>query len=106
MRRLIAVGLAAALVGAGAAGAEVEQEGNLLVAFDGGISPRSLPRGGTAPVRVNVATTVRTTDGTDPPPQLRAITIAINRQGRVFDRGLPTCRVRRIQPATIAAARR
>lgn len=105
-RRLIAAGLAAALVGAVGARAEVVQEGNLLVAFDGGISPRSLPREGTAPVRVSIETRIRTTDGVDPPPQLREITIAINREGKVFDRGLPTCRIRRIQPATIAAARR
>ncbi|HEX5762240.1 MAG TPA: hypothetical protein VFY04_03860 [Solirubrobacterales bacterium] len=105
-RGLIAVALAAALVGAAAAGAEVEQEGNLVVAFDGGISPRSLPREGTAPVRVSVETSIRASDGADPPPQLQAITIAINREGKVFDRGLPTCRVRRIQPTTIAAARR
>ncbi|HYP55396.1 MAG TPA: hypothetical protein VEQ41_03725, partial [Solirubrobacterales bacterium] len=106
--RLTTLVLAAALAGAiaGAAQAEVEQEGNLRVAFDGGISPRSLPRDGTAPVRVSVETTVRATDGADPPPQLRAITIAINREGKVFDRGLPTCRVRAIQPTTIAAARR
>lgn len=104
--RLIAVVLVATLGAAVAAQAEVEQEGNLIVAFDGGISPRSLPREGTAPVQVSIETTVRTTDGADPPPQLRAITIAINREGKVFDRGLPTCRIRRIQPATIAAARR
>lgn len=96
----------ATLLVAVAARAEVEQEGNLVVAFDGGISPRSLPREGAAPVRVNVETTVRTTDAADPPPQLRSIAIGINREGKVFDRGLPTCRVRRIQPATIAAARR
>lgn len=108
MRRgwLIALVAAGALLAATGADGEVEQEGNLVVAFDGGISPRSLPRTGEAPVRVSVESTVRTTDGTDPPPQLRSITIAINREGKVFDRGLPTCRVRRIQPATIAAARR
>jgi hypothetical protein len=106
-KRLIGVVVvAAALVAATVAQGEIEQDGNLLVAFDGGISPRSLPRQGTAPVRVSVETTIRTTDGADPPPQLRAITIAINRKGKVFDRGLPTCRVREIQPTTIAAARR
>lgn len=97
---------AAVLAVAVTARAEVEQEGNLVVAFDGGISPHSLPRTGAAPVRVSVESTIRASDGADPPPQLRAITIAINREGRVFDRGLPTCRVREIQPTTIKAARR
>lgn len=105
-RRLIGIALVLALGGAVAARAEVTQEGNLLVSFDGGISPHALPRSTPAPVAVSVETTIRTSDGADPPPQLREIAIAINREGKLFDRGLPTCKVRRIQPATIAAARR
>jgi hypothetical protein len=94
-------------LGAGvAAQAEVAQEGNLIVSFDGGISPHALPRVGTAPVAVPVETTIKASDGADPPPQLREIAIGINREGEIFDRGLPTCRIRRIQPTTIAAARR
>jgi hypothetical protein len=97
---LVALGLAAAARG------EVEQDGNLIVHFDGGISPHALPRTGTAPVAVSIDTGFTTTDGADPPPQLRQISIGINRGGKLFDRGLPTCRIHEIQPATIAAARR
>lgn len=107
--RLAALIAVVAALGLGAvvtAQAEVEQEGNLVVDFDGGISPHALPRVGTAPVAVKVETTIKTSDGTDPPPQLREIAIGINREGRLFNRGLPTCRIRRIQPTTIAAARR
>lgn len=86
--------------------AEVERGGNAVVNFDGGIAPYSLPRNGTAPVAVTIESSFRAADGTDPPPQLQQIAIAINREGRIFDRGLPTCKVRRIQPATIRAARR
>jgi len=102
----IAAALLVTLGVAAAAPAEVQREGNLIVAFDGGISPHSLPRNRPAPVAVSVDTSFRTSDGADPPPQLRRISIAINRDGKLFDRGLPTCRIRRIQPATIAAARR
>jgi hypothetical protein len=102
----IVVLLALALAAATFATAEVEQEGNLIVSFDGRISPRALPRVGTAPVSVSVDTTIKTSDGTDPPPQLREIAIGINREGKLFNRGLPTCKVRSIQPATIEAARR
>lgn len=103
-----AAALALVLLAAGAAvaQAEVEQEGGIIVNFDGGISPKSLPRTGTAPVAVSVDSSLRAVDGADPPPQLRTITIGINRNGKLFDRGLPACRVRRIQPSTIAAARR
>lgn len=102
----IAVALLATLAVAAVAPAEVQQTGNLIVSFDGGISPHSLPRHEPAPVAVSVDTSFSTSDGADPPPQLRRISIAINRGGKLFDRGLPTCRIRRIQPATIAAARR
>jgi len=96
---LLAIGLA------GVARGERVQEGNIAVKFDGGISPHALPRHGTAPVTVTIDSSFQATDGADPPPQLQRISIGINRKGKIFDRGLPTCRVRRIQPATISAAR-
>jgi hypothetical protein len=97
---LIVLGVAAIARG------EVEQSDNVIVSFDGGISPHALPRTTPAPVAVSVDTTFKAADGADPPPQLRQISIGINRDGKLFDRGLPTCRIREIQPATIAAARR
>ncbi len=103
---LIALVFLAALGVAGAAQGEVEQDGNLIVSVDGGITPRALPRTGLAPVAVKVESTFKSVDNSDPPPQLREISIGINRRGKIFDRGLPTCKVRRIQPTTIKAARR
>lgn len=108
MRRpaVAAVAMIAALGFAGAARGELTQEDNLLLSFDGGISPHALPRSTTAPVKVWIESEIKSVDGADPPPQVRQIAIAINRNGKIFDRGLPTCRVRKIQPATAAAARR
>jgi hypothetical protein len=88
------------------ASAESGQDGNAIVRFRGGISPHALPRAGMAPVSVGIDTSFRAADGSDPPPQLRTISIEINRHGKIFDRGLPSCHVREIQPATIGAARR
>lgn len=106
VRLSLALGLVLGLGAAGLAQGESVQDGNLVVRFDGGITPHSLPRSTPAPVTVKIDTTIGTTDGADPPPQLRKITIGINREGRIDDHGLPTCRVRRIQPTTIKAARR
>jgi hypothetical protein len=105
-RLSLAVGLLVGLGAVGLAQGESVQEGNLLVSFNGGISPHALPREVAAPVTVSIETTIGTSDGADPPPQLRKISIGINREGEIFDRGLPTCKVRRIQPATIKAAQR
>jgi hypothetical protein len=98
---LRAIGLAAALclIWAGTAGAEVTQEGNLRVSFTGGIAPHDLPRQGAAPVRVTLAGQIKTTDGLAP-PQLRTISLAINRNGRLDYHGLPACHYHQIQPAS------
>lgn len=110
MRRtsLIAIALLVALGVAGVArGDSVNvKEGNILVSFDGGIAPRALPRAGLAPVAVTIDSSFKSAEGADPPPQLRTISIEINRAGKIFDRGLPSCRVRKVQPATITAAKR
>lgn len=108
MRRLglIAAGLLVVLGGANVAWAEVEQQGDVIVSFDGGILPKALPRTGLAPVAVTVDSNFKSVEGADPPPQLRTISIGINHAGRIYDRGLPICRVRKIQPATIRAAKR
>ncbi len=103
---LIALALLLSLGIAGGARGEVAQEGNVIVSFDGGISPRTLPRTEPAPVSVKIDSSFRSADGSDPPPQLREISIGINRGGKIFDYGLPTCQVSSIQPTTIQAARR
>ena len=92
-----------ALALAGPASAELTQQGKLLVGFNGGLSPKTLPRNKPAPVAVKVEGDIKTTQGA-PLPQLRTITVAINRAGRLYDKGLPTCNVDAIQPATEAEA--
>lgn len=108
MRRggLPALALLVVVALAGVARAEVEQQGDVIVSFDGGITPKALPRTELAPVAVAIDSSFKSAEGLDPPPQLQTISIAINRAGKIFDRGLPTCRVRKIQPTTIRAARR
>jgi hypothetical protein len=102
----IAAAVLLALAAGAVARADIVREGDVIVAFDGGISPRTLPRTGVAPVAVTIDSSFKSAEGADPPPQLRTISIGINRRGKIFDRGLPTCRVRKIQPATIEAAKR
>jgi hypothetical protein len=98
--------LLALLVGV-QAGAVPKRDGDLEITFDSDLHPSRLPRKTLAPISIRVAGNVRSASGhQDQVPQLRRITVAINRQGRLFDRGLPTCSVKSIQPATEAAARR
>ncbi len=95
--------LALLLAGAAAAGAEVSQKGGVRVAVAGKMTPQTLPRSGTAPIAVSVAGSISTV-GAAALPQLRKLTIEINRHGRLDYAGLPTCSLHQIQPATTAKA--
>jgi hypothetical protein len=85
------------------AAAEVKQQGNLRVSFSGKLTPHTLPRSGRAPVEVSVGAKIAATNGKTP-PQLRQISIAINRNGQLAPTGLPLCPLERIQPSTTADA--
>ncbi len=75
------------------------QRGPVRVSFDGKLIPKALPRTGSAPVRVAVAARIGSSHG-GTPPQLRTMSIAINRFGHFFFQGLPVCSLRAIQPST------
>lgn len=92
MKRIAVIGLllATALSGAAIAHAELAGENGLFVSFGGGFAPRSLPRDRDVPVTVNLDTSIKTADGTRP-PQLRQISLEMNRYGRISTVGLPAC---------------
>lgn len=109
MRRKVAwlpIAAAAALLCLGIpAQAARNGEGDLVVTFESALKPSRLPRQTLVPVAVRVAGDVATEGDPSQLPQLQTIKVAINRQGHLFDRGLPTCNVREIQPANEANAR-
>jgi len=101
--------LALALAGLGtatllpSAAAVITQGGNVRVAVDGALTPHALPREGAAPVAVSVSGHVSTSDGSAP-PQLRKLTIEINRHGRFETAGLPLCPAAAIRTASNSRA--
>lgn len=106
-RRILAAASAAAVLAAALAGAThaaLTQEGTLRVNFAGKLSPHRLPRSGLAPVAVSLSGQITTTDRSTP-PQLRTITMAINRHGRLNPTGLARCHYHQIQPASTREAR-
>ncbi|HET7485756.1 MAG TPA: NHL repeat-containing protein [Solirubrobacterales bacterium] len=98
-----ATGAPAASRRAKAHSSELVQQGRLRVAFEAAFAPKALPRRGTAPIGVSVGAKISSADGGDP-PQLRRISIALNREGRFDPTGLPVCHLREIEPATTANA--
>ena len=96
--------IAALLVcGAALAGAEIVQKEMLRVTVIGQVKPYRLPRAEPAPIAVFVSGHIAMTDRSTP-PQLERLDIRLNRQGQLQWRGLPTCRIDRIQPASTALA--
>ncbi|HEX2707878.1 MAG TPA: hypothetical protein VHM66_07725 [Solirubrobacterales bacterium] len=93
----------AVLLGAGVARGELSQKGERRISFDGGFTPRSLPRDRPAPVTVSIEGSIGTTDGTHP-PALRRLEIALNRNGRLSTRGLPACTSPLLQSTSTEAA--
>jgi hypothetical protein len=91
--------LVALLALAGAANAATIQEDNLRITVLSQIVPYKLPRTGTAPIAVFVSGHIASTDGAVP-PQLQRMSIKVNRRGLLQAQGLPTCRMREIQPGS------
>jgi hypothetical protein len=80
-------------------------DGNIVVVFEGTISPSKLPRAGTAAVGVQMGGKIKTTDRTAP-PKLERIVLDINRNGVLETKGLPTCSLGKLRSISSQGARR
>jgi hypothetical protein len=80
-------------------------KGNLVVVFEGTISPSKLPRTGAAPVGVQMGGKIKTTDRTAP-PKLERIILDINRHGKLQTKGLPTCSLGKLRSISSQGAKR
>jgi DNA-binding beta-propeller fold protein YncE len=86
-----------------ATASEVVQRGGIRVSVAAAIAPRRLPRYGAAPIHFSLDTKIASVDGSVP-PQLRRISVEINRNGHLEPNGLPVCSLKAIQPSTTAGA--
>jgi hypothetical protein len=81
----------------------VVQYGGVRVSFDARLTPKRLPRESSSGVHLSFGAKIAAADGSVP-PQLRGISIEINRNGRLDRAGLPLCRLSQIQPSTVEGA--
>jgi len=81
------------------AGATVVQQGNLRITVLSQVQPYKLPRQGTAPIAVFVSGHLEAPKG-GVPAQLQRLTVAVNRHGLLQSKGLATCRLAQLQPAS------
>jgi hypothetical protein len=85
-----------------ATAATVQTEG-VRVTVLSQVEPFKLPREGTAPIAVFVGGHLSTPSG-EIPPQLNELTVDVNRHGLLQSKGLPSCPIRKIQPASTEKA--
>jgi hypothetical protein len=88
--------LAVAILGAAVARGDVVEGANVKATFHGWLTPRALPRSGLAPVTLHMQGALSSVEQGEL-PRLEKVEIAINRHGKVFTAGLPTCPKRKIQ---------
>lgn len=106
MRRRLPIFVLAALVtlsATAASWATVQKSGGLLVRFDAEFSPHSLPRQTPAPIAVTIKGAISTSDGSHPPP-LKWLEVELNRHGRLYTKGLPSCSPSLLQSTSTAEA--
>jgi hypothetical protein len=92
-----------ALTGAGIATAATIQQDDLRITVLSQIQPFKLPRTEPAPIAVFIAGHIATPSGATP-PQLQAMTVKVNRHGLLRSKGLPTCALAQVQPASTRRA--
>src|SRR4051794_10348340 len=103
-RRALALALAAgALACASLAQATVIQEGNIRITVLSQILPYKLPRHGTAPIAVFVSGHLSEPHG-GIPSQLQEMSVEVNKHGLLQSKGLATCPLRLLQPASTERA--
>jgi hypothetical protein len=100
---ILAVGMAAILLGASAVWGERTEVGSLIVSLDANVSPHSLPRTRYVPAALRLHTTFRTIDGSLM-PRLKGLTIDLSNRGKLFTRGLPSCTLRQLEPSSLQRA--
>jgi hypothetical protein len=100
MRRAGVAALAALMIaGIGGASAAVIQQEGIRVTVLSQVMPFKLPRDHPAPISVFVSGHVGTASG-ELPPQVKRMTIRVNRHGRLQSKGLPTCRLQQVKTAS------
>ncbi len=83
--------------------ATVIQQGNLRITVLSQVQPYKLPRQGTAPIAVFVSGHLDAPHG-GIPPQLQKMTVEVNKHGLLQSKGLPTCPLKALQPASTERA--
>ena len=79
--------------------------GNLIVKFNGDITPKKLPKKKFAPIKLQASGNLATADGTHP-PAVKQVILDFDKNGLINAKGLPTCRSGQLQARDSGAAKK
>ncbi len=77
--------------------------GNLVLTFNGGVTPKLLSKTTMEPITLNVSGKVGTADGTHP-PSISEVVIDTDKNGSIDVSGVPTCKQGQLEAQTSAGA--
>lgn len=98
---LIAVSVAG--IATGADKPVTVEAGNLRVTFNGGFSPKKLPKKKFAPITLKASGKIETKDGTHP-PALKSVVLESDKNGAINVKGIPVCKAGKLQSRDTKAA--
>ncbi len=104
----LALGAIAALMVAGVANAykpTVVRAGNLILTFNGGITPKKLPKRTMAPIGLTVSGKFATANG-EHPPALTKFIVETDKNGGIDAKGYPTCKQGKLEARTTSDAKK
>jgi hypothetical protein len=81
------------------------EAGNLVFTFNGGFSPKALPKKELAPITLTASGKIATKDG-EHPPALKEAIVETDKNGAVYVKGLPVCTSGQLQSRDTTAARK
>jgi hypothetical protein len=97
--RILSLALVLAVAAAGLAIAEKPVKvrvGEVIVTFNGGVTPKALPKNEQAPITFNISGKIETADGSHP-PALKELVIEADKNSAVNAKGLPVCTAGKLQ---------
>jgi hypothetical protein len=103
----LAAAIALTVVGIATAGNKPQKVvvGNLELTFNGGFSPKTLPKKKFAPIALTAEGQIKTLDGSHP-PALKEFEVETDKNGTVNVTGFPTCKAGKLQSTDTAHAKK
>ncbi len=96
---ILALGTAVAVAASGMAIAEKPIKviaGKLVLTFNGGFTPKALPKTKQAGIKLNISGKIATLDGTHP-PALKEFVLETDKNGSINAKGVPVCTASKLQ---------